>query len=183
MENELLHYGVPGMKWGQRKQVAPTGDVRTGKREYSEDYLLEERALKNQLKAEKMRNRTERGKNKAKKALMVLGGVGVAAAGVALLRLAKKKGPLVKVDNSVNKNLRTIDYKYNSDNKYLNKSTNIVGNTLTRIRDIIDNRDYSSKTGATTVKFGNEQKASTKVTQILGNFTQNMIKAGGSINA
>lgn len=90
--NELCHYGIPGMKWGQR--IASRWDDHFDKRRFK----LEEKYIKKGLSKEEAQTRAEKRVKGEQIATGVASAVGTAALGYAAYRLLRgKKG---KVSNT-----------------------------------------------------------------------------------
>ena len=66
MNNELKHYGIPGMRWGSRKVKNNTGSDKKTKRRHQKD------------DDNSTNNKKSNGKKSVKKALSVAAGLGVA---------------------------------------------------------------------------------------------------------
>ena len=62
-ENELYHYGVPGMKWGRRKAVVKSGSIGTNRNN----------ANRSKNSVAKAKKRTNNGKKKASKVISNVG--------------------------------------------------------------------------------------------------------------
>lgn len=108
--NELYHYGIPGMRWGHRKAIQPSG---TGLRRFGRNKPTAQAGaqpgakpvkakskhrinLENKYKAKGMSQsaaeKKANGRIKAEKSLAVIAGLSVAAAGTyALAKRAKNK--------------------------------------------------------------------------------------------
>lgn len=69
-ENELYHYGVPGMKWGRRKAVVKSGSIGTNRNN----------ANRSKNSVAKAKKRTNNGKKKASKVISNVGSKTVKAA-------------------------------------------------------------------------------------------------------
>ena len=69
-ENELYHYGVPGMKWGRRKAVVKSGSIGTNRNN----------ANRSKNSVAKAKKRTNNGKKKASKVISNAGSKTVKAA-------------------------------------------------------------------------------------------------------
>ena len=69
-EDELYHYGVPGMKWGRRKAVVKSGSIGTNRNN----------ANRSKNSVAKAKKRTNNGKKKASKVISNVGSKTVKAA-------------------------------------------------------------------------------------------------------
>ena len=75
MNDELYHYGVPGMKWGRRKQIVRTANRQVGKHA---NYYTKKNAVKKAIAADNMKRVKKYGASRVN-ASNVLRGAGAAA--------------------------------------------------------------------------------------------------------
>ena len=143
MNNELYHYGVPGMKWGQRKSKLERVSERSKKRGWSDD-ATEVAKIKtkrvSQMSNNELRKVNDRksleqnygrlNPNAIKKGLLIAGGVAAAMGTVTLLYKNSKE--IIKIGKELTKK---VGKKITPSGKFWNgvKNMSKMGNDFTSL--------------------------------------------------